>query len=208
MNRRSWAIPELRSKRQKVLASAVVLGLLGLLGGMGTLSAFSATTSNSGNSFASGTVAIGDNDANGAIFNLSGMKPGSTDSGCIEVTYTGSLASTVRLYGTTGGTGLDPYLDLVVTRGTISSGAFDSCTNFTADATNYTGAGNGIIYNGTLDGFADSYAAGLVEPTAGSPESWTNGEVHAYKFQVTLADNNAAQNLTATQTFTWEARNS
>jgi predicted ribosomally synthesized peptide with SipW-like signal peptide len=208
MHGRPRMLPDLRSTKQKLLASAVVLGLIGILAGAGTLSAFSATTSNSANSFAAGTVAISDNDSNGAIFSMTGMKPGSTDSGCIEVTYTGSLASTVRLYGTTAGTGLDPYITLVVTRGTISSGSFDSCTNFSADATDYIGAGNGIIYNGTLQAFADNYAAGLVEPTAGSPESWTTSEIHSYKFQVTLQDNDSAQNLTATQTFTWEARNS
>jgi predicted ribosomally synthesized peptide with SipW-like signal peptide len=200
--------PDRPGTRHKLLASAVVLGLIGVLVGAGTLSAFTATTSNSGNSFAAGTVTLTDNDAGSAIFSLSGMKPGDTDSGCIQVTYGGSLAATVRLYGTTAGTGLDPYLDLVVTRGTVSSGSFDSCTNFTADSTNYIGAGAGVMYSGTLAGFADSYAAGHVDPTAGSPESWTNGEVHAYRFQITLQDDNAAQNLTATQTFTWEARNS
>jgi hypothetical protein len=104
------------------------------------------------NSLAAGTVAIGDNDTGSAIFSMTGMKPGSTDTGCIQVTYTGSLASTVRLYTTTAGTGPDPYINLVVTRGDTSSGSFDSCTNFTADATDYIGSGAGVIYSGTLQG--------------------------------------------------------
>jgi predicted ribosomally synthesized peptide with SipW-like signal peptide len=184
----------------------VVLGLVGVVAGVGTWSAFTATTATAGNSFAAGTVAIGDNDSNGAMFSLSGLKPASTDSGCIQVTFTGSLASNVTLYGTTGGTGLDQYIDLVVTRGTVSSGGFDDCTNFSADAPNYIGSGAGVIYSGTLQGFGDNFAAGITDaPTA--TESWSNNETHAYKFQVTLQDNNAAQNLTATQTFTWEARN-
>jgi predicted ribosomally synthesized peptide with SipW-like signal peptide len=198
----------MRGAKQKLLASAVVLGLIGLLAGVGTFSAFSATTSNSGNSFTAGTVAIGDDDSNGAIFNMSGMKPGSTDSGCIEVTFTGSLASTVRLYGTTGGTGLDAHINVVVTRGTIASPSFDSCTGFSADSTDYIGGGNGVIYSGTLTAFADDYAGGLVDPKPATPESWTNNEKHVYKFDVTLADNDAAQGKTATQVFTWEARNS
>jgi predicted ribosomally synthesized peptide with SipW-like signal peptide len=192
--------------RRKVLGSMVALGLVGLVAGVGTWSAFTATTANSGNTFAAGTVAIGDNDSGGAMFSMSGLTPGNSDSGCIQVTYTGSLASNVTMYGTTTGTGLDPYINLVVTRGTVSSGGFDSCTNFSADGTNYIGAGAGVVYSGTLQGYADSFAAGLLDaPTA--TESWTNGETHAYRFDVSLADNDAAQGKNATQVFTWEARN-
>ena len=69
----------------------------------------------------------------------------------------------MRLYGTTTGTGLDQYLDLKVTRGTYtpSEPAFDSCTNFQPDGTEYiAGKGNGVIYDGTLQGFPDDYAGG------------------------------------------------
>ena len=197
-----------RSTGLKLVLTGVVLGLIGLVAGNATWSAFSATTSNDASSFVGGSVSLTDNDSGAAMFSLTNMKPADTDTGCIVVTFTGSLPSTVRLYGTTTGTGLDPYLDVVVTRGTVSSGSFDSCTNFTADATNYTGAGAGIVYSGTLQGYADNYAAGPVDPTSGSPESWTNGEAHAYKFQVTLQDNNNAQGKNATQQFTWEAQNS
>jgi hypothetical protein len=51
-------------------------------------------------------------------------------------------------------------VDLTVTRGTISSGSFDSCTNFPADSTNWIGSGNGVVYSGTLQGFADDWTAG------------------------------------------------
>ena len=140
------------------------------------------------------------------MLSLSGAKPGDSDTSCIVVSYSGTLPASVRLYGTTSGTGLDQYLDLTATRGTKSS-AFDGCSDFTADATNYIGQGAGVIYSGTLQGWADNYAAGLVDPTPGSPETWTNPESHAYKFVVTVQDNNSAQGLNATQTFTWEARN-
>jgi predicted ribosomally synthesized peptide with SipW-like signal peptide len=191
----------------KVGLSMLILALLGVIVGVGTWSAFSATTQNSGNNFATGTVVLTDDDANGAMLTLAGAKPGDSDTSCIIVTYTGTLPSNVRLYGTTAGTGLDQYLDLVVTRGTKAAGSFDSCVGFSADATNYIGAGAGVIYSGTLQGWADNYAAGLVDPTSGSPEVWTNPESHTYRFVITVQDNNAAQGLTATQTFTWEARN-
>jgi predicted ribosomally synthesized peptide with SipW-like signal peptide len=191
----------------KVALTMLILALLGVIVGVGTWSAFSSTTQNSGNSFATGTVILTDDDAGGAMLSLANAKPGDSDTSCIIVTYTGTLPANVRLYGTTGGTGLDQYLDLVVTRGTKAAGSFDSCTGFTADATNYIGAGAGVVYSGTLQGWADNYGAGLVDPTSGTPEVWTNPESHTYRFVITVQDNNAAQGLTATQTFTWEARN-
>jgi hypothetical protein len=125
------------------------------------------------------------------------------------VTYDGTLPAAVRLHGTTTGSGLDQYLDLKVTRGTYSPStpAFKSCTNFQPDTTNYTGAGNGVIYSGTLQGYPDDYASGLVDPLSGSPESWTTGEVHVYRVDVTLQQNFSAQGKDAAQTFRWEARN-
>jgi hypothetical protein len=189
------------------LVVAVVVAAIGC--GIGSWAAYRALVQNSGNAIAAGTVAVGDNDGGSAKLSLSSALPGDSDTDCIKVTYTGSLASTVRLYGTTTGTGLDPYLDLKVTRGTYSPSdpGDGSCTNFSADGTDYIGAGAGVIYNGTLQGYADTYAAGLVDPTSGSPESWTTNEAHVYKLQVTLQDNSAAENKTANQNFAWEARN-
>jgi len=200
---RSTAVAGLR---RKVLASAVTLGLIGVVAGVSTFSAFTATTANAGNTFAAGSVVIDDNDANGAMFSMTALKPGDNDTGCITVTYTGTLAATVKLYGTTTGTGLDPYINLTVTRGTIAAPSFDSCAGFSADATNYIGAGAGVVYNGTLAGYADNWAAGLVDAPSAT-EVWSTNEVHTYRFAVSVADNDLAQGLTAGQTFTWEARN-
>lgn len=152
-----------------------------------------------------GTVDINDNDAGAAMFAMPNLAPGATQSSCITATYAGSLPGTVRLYGTTSGTGLASYLRLTVTRGT--SGAFGSCSGFTPDPTNYTGAGPGVIFDGTLAGWPDDYTSGLVDPTA-VPEQWTAGESHTYRFEVLLpADvTNTAQGLTAGQIFVWEAR--
>ena len=198
-----------RHTSTKVALTLLVVALVGVTLRVGTWSAFSDTTDNAGNTFSAGTVTLTDNDAGVAMLSLSNAKPGNTDTGCITVSYTGSLASTVRLYGTTTGTGLDPYLNLTVTRGSFTTPpAYDSCTGFTADAVNYIGAGNGVVYNGTLQGYPDSYTAGIVDPTSGTPESWTNPESHVYQITVTVQDNNLAQGKNATQTFTWEARNS
>jgi len=195
--------------RRVKLGTMLVIGLVAAAAGSGTLAAFVATTHNDGNRIESGSVAIGDNDSDSGVLSLSGVEPGASDSGCIKVTFNGSLDSTVRLYGTTSGSGLDQYLDLKVTRGAYTGPepAFDSCNNFQADSTDYIGQGAGVIYEGTVQGFPDDYASGVVDPPSGGPESWTTGESHVYKLDVQLRHNLAAQGLNATQSLTWEARN-
>ena len=182
-----------RAKGVITLVSALVIGLVA---SGATFSAFNAQTSNSANTFNTGTVAISDNDAGSAMFALTGMRPGNPVSRCIQVTYTGTLAAAVKLYGTNTSTGLEPYLNLTVTRGTISSGAFPSCTNFTADA------GGGVLYTGLLSAFPATQGTGIADPAV----SWATNEVHSYQFTVDVVDDNAAQNKSATETFIWDAR--
>jgi hypothetical protein len=178
-----------------------------------TWSLFTATDDAGSNSFATGTVIIGDNDGSTAILGISGGLPGAFDEGCITVSYTGSLATTVKLYGsqTTASTpSLSQYLDLRITRGTFSSApSFDACTTFTPDATDYVGAGSGVVYSGTLANFDAAhtgFANGLTDPSA-SAEVWTTSESHVYRLRVTVQNNNAAAGLNVTQTFSWEAQN-
>jgi len=188
------------------LVAWLVVGAFAVLAVGVTFSTFSNTTSNSNDSFATGTVTLTDNDAGAAMLSLASAKPGNASTGCIKVTYTGSLDSTVRLYGTVSGS-LAPCLQLTVTRGTDSAPSFASCTNFTADATNYIGAGAGVIYSGVLSGYPVSYGAGVVDPTSGAPATWSTNAAHSYKFVVSLVNNPSAQGLSSTATFTWEARN-
>jgi hypothetical protein len=196
-------------KRWHRFAIAVAIVALVPAAGGATYSAFRATSSNDGERIEAGSVKLSDNGDGSNLMSLSSAVPGDTTNACIQVTYDGSLPATVRLHGTTSGSGLDPYLNLKVTRGTYSPStpAYKSCTNFQADGTDYIGAGNGVVYNGTLQGFPDDYASGLVDPTSGSPESWTTGEVHVYRFDVTVQQNFAAQGKDAAQVFRWEARN-
>jgi hypothetical protein len=196
-------------KRWRRFAVAAALALAVSAAGGATYAAYTATTTNGGNSIEAGSVKLSDNGDGTSLMSMAAGVPGNTSTACIRVTYEGSLPATVRLHGTTTGSGLDPYLDLKVTRGVYSptEPAFKSCTNFQPDGTNYIGAGNGVIYNGTLQAYADDYASGLVDPLAGSPESWATGEVHVYKLDVTLQNNFSAQNKDATQAFRWEARN-
>jgi predicted ribosomally synthesized peptide with SipW-like signal peptide len=193
------------TRTRKLLASAIVLGATGAVAGAGTFSAFTSTTTNPSNQFTTGTVTLSDNDLGGSAVSLSNATPGTSSTGCIRVSYTGSLASTVKLYASVTGS-LAPYLDLTVTRGTETSPSFPSCSTFTADATNYIGQGAGVVFSGKLDTYPTSYASGIDD---GAGATWSTNDAHSYKLQVSLPSGaaSAAQGLSSNATFTWEARN-
>jgi hypothetical protein len=209
------AEPDQRTNRQRVrritvklAATVAVLGGAAVLAGTATWSNLNATATNPSNSFTAGTVAIGSNSGSSSVLSLTNAKPGGVTTGCIQVSYTGTLPSTVKLYGTGGGNGLLPYLNLVVTRGTFSgSPAAGSCTGFTPDSTNYISQGAGVIFSGTLASWPATASAALIDPTAASPAVWSTNSTHGYQLQVTLASSAAGQGLNGTETFTFEADN-
>jgi Camelysin metallo-endopeptidase len=193
-------------RKEKFLLSFLLIGLLGGLAGVGVYGAFSSTTTNSGNNFSTGTVTLGDNDSNQALYNVSNQKPGDpATSSCINVTYTGSLASNVHLYSTGSIGSVGQYVDLVITPGTQSSPTFPDCTGFVPD-------GTGAIYNGTLQNFANTYtnyATGLAD-FPGATSAWNQNNSVVYRFQVSLQSGapDTAQGLaTGSHSYTWEARN-
>lgn len=187
---------------RRIARSVLALAVTGALAGTASWSSFSSTVGNFGNAFAAGTVAIGDNDAGQALLSMTGARPGDSVSGCVKVTYTGSLGATVRLYAAVSGA-LAPYLDVVVTRGTDPAPSFPSCAGFTPDAVDYIGQGPGVVYSGTLAAFPSSWAAASDDPGA-----WTQGDSHSYRVKVALRNDAAAQGLSGSASFTWEARNS
>jgi hypothetical protein len=193
------------SRSRKLGLTALVLAAAIAAIGLGTYSAFSATTTNSGNNISSGTVVLGDNDANGAMYTVTNQKPGDTFQQCIKVDYTGSLASTVKLYtASTIGT-LGQYIDLQIRTGS-GSPTFPGCSGFTPDGAD--------LYSGTLSNFASTYTNwtnGLLDAGPGAASSWVNGNSVVYRFTLTLQASapDTAQNLsTGSHTITWEARNS
>ncbi len=123
-------MPGLNATR-KLLASALVVGTLGSVSALGVFGAFSATTQNAGNEISTGTVALGDNDAGSAMFQVTGAKPGDTWTKCIKITYTGSLPADVKNYLSSTPGALTPYLSLKLERGTQTTGGFPGCGDFT-----------------------------------------------------------------------------
>ena len=192
----------------KLAATIAVLAGCALLASAVTWSNLNATATNPSNSFTAGTVQIGSNSGSSAVLSLTNAKPGAVSTGCIKVTYTGTLPANVKLYGAGTGTGLNQYLTLVVTRGTFSgTPTAGSCTGFTADTTNYISQGAGVVYSGNLSAWPGSAATALVDPTAASAATWTAGTSHGYQLQATLQSSAAGQGLNGAETFTFEADN-
>jgi Camelysin metallo-endopeptidase len=187
-----------RTKGIVTVASALAIGVIA---SGATWSAFNANTSNAGNSFNTGTVSIVDNASGTAMFTVTNMRPGTPVSRCIKVTYTGSLSSAVKMYGSNNAGGLEPYLSLNVTRGT-STGTYGDCTGFTADSTNFSGLGSGVLYSGAMTSFPSTLGTAVADPNS----TWTQNEAHWYKFTVDVADDNNAENKNTTATFVWDAR--
>lgn len=180
----------------QVGAAAASLALVSLLVMHVSSAAFSATTTNASNSWATGSIALSDDDGgSSAMFSVTGMMPGDTVQKCIVVTYTGAVDPTaVKLYTTVVDSDLAAHLDVTVKEGT--GGSFSDCSTFTPV--------NTIVNNSTLSAFATSHSdysngAGVWNPT-------TTGDKQTYEFTVTLGTDtpSSAQGGSATATFTWE----
>jgi len=177
----------------------------GLLVWQASYAAFSSTTTNPTSNWTAGTVALTDDDSATALFTAASLKPGSTGTKCIVVTSAGTLASAVKLYGTTYSTtgALGSYVNLVIdegTGGTFASSGPTSCTGFSSPVNQFTG---------TLAAFASgntNYASGVgaFAPTGSGSESKT----YRIAYTIDAATPNSAQGGTAAMGFTWEAQTS
>ncbi|KQR46649.1 hypothetical protein ASF82_04195 [Frigoribacterium sp. Leaf164] len=186
-----------RSTRLAAFAAlplAVVIS--GVVVGTSSYAAFSDTTENAGNSWATGKVAISDDDEGQALFEVAGLLPGDTGSNCLTVTADTSAASTVRLYAsdTVDLDALGSSLAVVVERGAPEA----TCERFVP--------GGDILFAGTLADLATStsFADGVGDWSvpAGTTDSLWRVTYH-------LADDatNALQEAEAATTFVWEAQN-
>lgn len=188
----------LRDRMIRAAAPVAAFVLVGALVIIGSQAAFTATTDNSGNTWTAGTVVLSDDDSSSAMFNVAAMQPGASDTHCIAVTYSGTLAAQpIELYATAGGTGLATYLNVVVEVG--SGGSFASCTGFTPTST---------LYSGTLANFAATYTNWATGLSTGWSPTGASSETRTFHFTVSLPSGtgNAAQGLNASATFTWETQ--
>jgi hypothetical protein len=180
---------------------AAVLALSGIW--MTSNAAFTAQTDNPGNSWASGTVALTDDDGGStAMFSESAIAPGDSGSKCLVVTYNGTVGADVKVYATDYAqtNSLGDNLTLTITQG--SGGSFGDCTGFTADA-----VGGTVLGTTTATAFAGAstdFATGL---GAWSPSG--TGQSKTYKIDWALpAATTDGQGGSVDLGFTWEAQNS
>lgn len=206
----------------------VAIGGSGALIWQASYAAFTSTTTNGTNAWTAGSVSITNDQSASAVFSATGVKPDaslstlapsstgafaatSTASGgsaCIKVTYTGSLAATVKLYATlteTGANGgLGQYLLFDVDTGTdTATGSDTSCSTFTSNSTYVFGSNSNSSTN--LSTFPATYAAQTVS-------GWTNATNPStlwYRFSwllpSTVSSNAQSQEVQAV--FTWQADN-
>jgi len=157
---------------------------------------FTATTVDGSNSFSTGSVVLSENDSGAALFNVGGLKPGATGSACIRVTYSGTIAAAVRVYGTgeTATNLLDQYLTIAIDEGTNSSSTAGACGTWTASVN---------VFGGTLDTLGSTWAGGT--------GTWTPSGSATRDYRITYTLSSAAPSSTmgstASVTFTWEAQN-
>ena len=189
--------PSRRTARLSGLAASVVgLLLSGLFIWQTSYAAYSATTQNNTDSWATGTVALSDDDGGTALFTASGLRPGSTGSRCLVISSTGTTEATVRVYGKdlAATASLDRWITVTLTQG--SGGAAGSCSGFTPSAT--------AAWSSTLAAFPTTYGTGGSSwSLAGTPT-----ETRTYQVTYTVDPNapNSTQGASAAMTLVWEAQ--
>lgn len=175
------------------LGAVVILAAAGVIvwSAVSTSSARVAATTGGDAFFAAGEVALSQPDARvDLLFDDDGLYPGRVVSGCVFVSYDGSLPATVRLHGRrTSGNGLDEYIDLQVRLA-------ESC-----DGDEPTGE---VVFDGRLAGLWRTHGAfdrGVDVISSARP-----GDRMAIWASAEVADDNRAQGLSTTFTLTVEAR--
>jgi hypothetical protein len=189
------------SRTRKVLRTLLVVGVVGTVAGAGSFSAFTSQADNDDNIVSAGTVVLVDNDGDTVpLYEITNAKPGSTQTSCIRVSYTGSLDATVKLYTPSAIGALGPEVTLKIESGTQAAPSYPSCTGFVAETT---------LFDAVLSTFPTSYAGGLLDfPGAGT--KWVSGDAVVYRVTATLSASapDAAQGAsTGLHTLRWEAQN-
>jgi predicted ribosomally synthesized peptide with SipW-like signal peptide len=185
----------------RVMALGAAFLLVGVLVVSSSRAAFTDTTDNSGNAFTAGDIELIDDDSGSAMFTITNMEPGDSETDCILVTYQGSITdpSAVTLYsgGYTDSGAFDEHLNLTIDEGT--GGSFGNCGTFVL--------GNSIESGGTVADFDTDHTnyangAGVWDPSS-TPATMT------YRITVELdaATPNIEQGESVTAlTFVWEVQ--
>ncbi len=173
------------------LAPAVAAGLLAaLLGGGAALAAAGVLPLGTGAQSVP-DVRLVDDDGGLPLFRVDGMRPGDAVTRCITIANQGRLDARIALGGTVAGSGLAPYLGVVVERGPALAGVpLGSCAGFVPSGP--------PVFSGPLSALPADPQAGARDPAAVA----SNGRA-AYRITAMLADDNGAQGKVASVAFTF-----
>jgi hypothetical protein len=195
-----------QGRKRRIFITLAVLALMAGVAVFTTSAAFTATSSNPGNLIEAGTVSIGDSDAGtGKLYNALSQKPGAGNgpaSACIRVTYSGSLASSVKLYRSAVTNGDKFHLTIERGGSSLTAPAADmNCTGFSAAST---------AFDNTLDQLGSTYGTGVDGKAAGA--AWSSSQSVDYRFTVYPVDDSTPNAHTSAvdtgaHSFTWEAQN-
>jgi hypothetical protein len=185
-----------------LLATPVAILATGALIFHASYAAFSATTRNAGNNWAVGAVALTNDSAGTARFQVTNMVPGQTETKCITVTANASVAGVVKAYAidpvTTSSGGLESRILISSDIGT--GGSFADCTGFTKVSTDFTALPLSTMM------LANSYASGFGGWAVGTGTSSRTYEI-TWTFDTTgLTQDqlNALQGMRTGIDFQWE----
>lgn len=171
---------------------AVLAGVLLAAGiAVGSGAAFTAQTANPGNAFASGSLTMSNSKDNAAVLTASGMKPGDSTSGTVDIQNTGTISGTFSLSRTAL-----TNSDLVNKMSTKIDLVVRDCGNFSVGTPTCDGT-DPVKYNGTLDAMSAAVALG----------AYAANEKHRYEFTATFNSSagNEYQGDSTSATFQWDA---
>ena len=178
----------------KLVSALFVLSLAAMMA-VASGASFTSTTANAGNVVTAGNLSHTNSKAPGAILNVSGLTPGDSDSGTVDLTNTGGAAGVF----------------------TLSRSALVN-----SDTANPLGAKLDLVVEDLGDPAAAVPPAPVVKYTgklgpmsAVALGTWASGETHRYKFTVTFPDggtpagptsgDNAYKGDRVSVTYDWES---
>jgi hypothetical protein len=178
-----------RNPKRTLGVLALVLVAVGVAVGSGAN--FTATSANPSNTFTAGSLTMSNSLQGAAILTASGLKPGDTTTGTVDIQNTGSIAgafslSRTNLVDTPASPAMSSKLDVLV----------EDCGDFSS-GTPSCDASDPDKYSGTLNAMSGSYALG----------TFAANEKHRYKFTVTFNSgaDDTYQSAQSTATFKWDA---
>jgi hypothetical protein len=158
---------------------------------------FTASSANPANTFATGTLSMVNSNAGSAVLTASGLRPGNSAAGTVDIQNSGSLSGTFALVrgAMTNSDAVNPLtgkLNVTV----------DDCGTFAGATPPICGDGDDVTkYSGTV---ADMGTSGHEVASLGT---FAGSEKHRYHFSVALdgSAGNAYQGDTADVVFDWNA---